>query len=73
MVWNRSGLKLHFEDVTCPKARKTGISAVGHAARPIDGLHMHNVAVETASAEIEISNTRRLEMKNVRVNAHLQH
>ena len=62
---------LHFENVTCRRARKTGISAVGLAARPIDGLCLNGVTVEAAPTEVEIRNARGVETKNVRINGHL--
>jgi polygalacturonase len=60
----------HFDDVRCGKARTVGISAVGIAAKPIDGLYLKDIAVDGAPAEIEILNTRGGEMKNVRINGH---
>ncbi len=64
---------LHFEDVKCQIARKCGISAVGIAAKPIDGVYLKDVTIDSAGTDLRIENTRRLEMQNVRINGRLLH
>ncbi len=62
---------LHFDNVTCRTARRCGVSSVGIAAKPIDGLYLKNITIERAATEVEIVHTRRIEMQNVRMNGHL--
>jgi hypothetical protein len=47
------------------------ISSVGIAAKPIDGVYLKDIIIESAATEIEIAHTRHLEMQNVRVNGRL--
>jgi polygalacturonase len=59
---------LHFEDVRCGTARKRGIGSVGIAAKPIDGVYLKDVTIDSAATDIEIANTRNIEMQNVKIN-----
>ena len=62
---------LHFEDISCRHARNTGISSVGTADKPIDGLYLKNIAIESAATDMDITNTRNLDIQNVRINGRL--
>ncbi len=62
---------LHFEDVRCRTARKIGISSVGIAAKPIENVYLKDITIENAARDIELENTRHLEMQNVRINGRL--
>ncbi len=59
---------LHFEDISCRIAERSGISSMGIAAKPIVGVYFKDIIIERAAKEFEIANTRQLEMQNVRIN-----
>jgi polygalacturonase len=58
----------HFEDMHCGKARKAGISSLGIAAEPIDGLSLRDITIEETGADLQIAATRRIDLHNVRIN-----
>jgi polygalacturonase len=62
---------LHFEKLACRTARRSAIRSVGTAAKPIDGVYLKDIAIETAASDIEIANTRQIEMRNVTINGRL--
>jgi polygalacturonase len=62
---------LHFEDVSCRTARKSGISSVGIETTPIEGVYLKDIIIENAATDLEITHTRRLEMQNVTINGRL--
>ena len=59
---------LHFEDVRCGQARKTGIYSVGLAARPISGVYFERVAIPSAGEATRIAFTTDIRMRNTRIN-----
>jgi len=62
---------LHFESLTCRTARKCGIYAVGIAGKPIWGIFLKDIKVDSVGTETNIANTRGLEMQNVSLNGRL--
>jgi hypothetical protein len=63
---------LHFEDVRVKTARQVGISLMGIAAKPIESVFLKNIEIEKAAVELQIAETRKIEMQNVRINDRLQ-
>jgi polygalacturonase len=64
---------LNFEDVHVKTARETGISSMGIAARPIASVFLKNIEIEKAAVEMQIAETSKIEIKNVRINGRVQH
>jgi hypothetical protein len=53
-------------------ARHAGISSMGIAAKPIESVFLKNVEIEKAAVELQIAETNKIEMQNVRINGRLQ-
>ena len=53
-------------------ARQTGISSMGIAAKPIESVFLKDIEIEKAAVELQIAQTSRIEMQNVRINGRLQ-
>jgi polygalacturonase len=62
----------HFEDVRVKTARRAGISSMGIAAKPIESVFLKDIDIENAVVELQIAETRKIEMQNVRVNGRVQ-
>jgi len=62
---------IHFEDVRCRNARQTGISSLGIAAKPIDGIYLKDITIDEAAADLQIAETRQIDLRNVRINGRL--
>jgi polygalacturonase len=62
----------HFEDVRVKTARQVGISSMGIAARPIESVVLKNIEIEKAAVEMQIAETRKMEVRNVRINGRAQ-
>ena len=61
----------HFENVQCGKARRTGISVMGIAGKPIEGLYLKDVTIGSAATAVQIAEARDLKMQNVHINGRL--
>jgi polygalacturonase len=61
----------HFEDVQCRKARRAGINSIGVAAKPIEEVYFKDITIESAGAGLQIAETRKIEVTNVRINGKL--
>jgi polygalacturonase len=61
----------HFEDVRCDRARLTGISVMGIAAQPIEGLQLKDITIGVAARAAQIAGARAVTMQNVRINGKL--
>lgn len=59
----------HFEDIECRKARRAGVNSIGVAAKPIEGLYLKDITIESAGVDLQIVETRGIEMQNVRINS----
>jgi polygalacturonase len=64
---------LHFEEVRCRNAKKRGISSVGIVAKPIDGVYLKDITIDSAATDVELVSTHNVEMQNVRINGRLLH
>jgi polygalacturonase len=62
----------HFEDVRVKIARHAGISSIGIAAKPIESVFLKNVEIEKAAVALQIAETSKIDMQNVRINGRLQ-
>lgn len=58
----------HFEDIQCRIARRAGIDSIGAAAKPIEEVYFKDITIESAGADLQIAETRKIEMRNVRIN-----
>src|SRR5262249_9603433 len=61
----------HFEDVHCGKARRAGISIMGIAAKPIEGLDLKDITIGAAATTVQIAGPRGVKMQNVHINGRL--
>jgi hypothetical protein len=62
-----------LEDVPVKVARQAGISSMGIAAKPIESVFLKNIEIDKAAVELQIGETNKIEMQNVRINGRLQH
>jgi len=62
----------YFEDVHVKTARQAGISSVGISAKPIESVFLKNIEIEKAAVELQIAETRKIELRDVRINGRLQ-
>jgi polygalacturonase len=62
----------YFEDVRVKTARQAGISSMGIAAKPIESVFLKNIEIEKAAVELQIAETRKIQMKDVRINGREQ-
>ena len=53
-------------------ARHAGISSIGIAAKPIESVFLKNVEIEKAAVALQIAETSKIDMQNVRINGRLQ-
>jgi polygalacturonase len=63
---------IHFDDIRVKTARQVGISSMGIAAKPIESVVLKNIEIEKAAVEMQIAETRKIEVQNVRINGRLQ-
>jgi polygalacturonase len=61
----------HFEDIQCRKARRAGINSIGVAAKPIEEVYLKNITIASAGPGLQIADTRKVEIQNVRINGNL--
>jgi polygalacturonase len=62
---------LHFESVQCAQARRTGISVVGIAGKPIEGVYLKDISIAAAATASQIAGARDVKVQNVRINGRL--